>query len=106
MSPRFFGEGTAAILHAIRQGHRHGADIMDATGQGGGTVYKVLRRLEERGLVDGMWEDAARAEAERRPRRRYYQLTAEGRGVLAQATERYRLPARGSTGSVSPGRSR
>jgi DNA-binding PadR family transcriptional regulator len=90
MSPRPTGVVTSAILQAIDQGHRHGADIMEATGQGGGTVYKVLRRLESRELIRGVWEDAGRAERERRPRRRYYRLTAAGRAELALAVERYR----------------
>jgi len=82
------GDGTRAILDAIRAGHRHGADIMEATGQGGGTVYKVLRRLEERGWVTGRWEDASVAERERRPRRRYYRVSAEGQAELARAGAR------------------
>jgi DNA-binding PadR family transcriptional regulator len=90
LSPRPTGLFTSAIIQAIEHGHRHGADIMNATGQGGGTVYKVLRRLEERGLIRGMWEDAGVAERERRPRRRYYRLTAAGRTELAASVERYR----------------
>lgn len=90
MSPRFSGIGSCLILRAIDEGHRHGADIMEATGQGGGTVYKVLRRLEDRGLVGGTWEDALEAERERRPRRRYYRLTRAGREELAEGLKRYR----------------
>ncbi len=78
------------MLRAIDEGHRHGADIMEATGQGGGTVYKVLRRLEERGLIRGAWEDAGVAERERRPRRRYYRLTRDGVAELRESMERYR----------------
>ena len=82
MSPRTIGDGTRQILEAIRAGHRHGADIMEATAQGGGTVYKVLRRMEERGWITGRWEDANVAERERRPRRRYYRVTADGQAEL------------------------
>jgi DNA-binding PadR family transcriptional regulator len=71
---------------------------MAATGEGGGTVYKVLRRLEERRYVIGRWEDAGIAEAERRPRRRYYRLTRTGDGELARALERYRELAIGPLG--------
>ena len=95
---RTLGFVTAMILRAVREGHRHGADIMRATGEGGGTVYKVLRRLEERGLIVGRWEDAAVAERERRPRRRYYRLTREGTVELARALERYRELAVGGLG--------
>jgi DNA-binding PadR family transcriptional regulator len=90
MSPRPTGLGTSLVLRAIKEGHRYGADIMAATGQGGGTIYKVLRRLEERGLIVGAWEDAGQAERERRPRRRYYRLTRDGRAELRDARERYR----------------
>jgi DNA-binding PadR family transcriptional regulator len=51
-------------------------------------VYTTLRRLEARGLVAGQWEDAEVAEAERRPRRRYYTLTAAGAEQLAVARDR------------------
>lgn len=95
---RTLGFVTTIILRTIRDGHRHGADIMAATGEGGGTVYKVLRRLEERRYVIGRWEDAGIAEAERRPRRRYYRLTRTGDGELARALERYRELAIGPLG--------
>ena len=93
MAPRTLGLITSLILRAVRDGHRHGADIMVATGEGGGTVYKVLRRLEERHLITGRWEDAAIAERERRPRRRYYRITREGEAELMRAVERYRSVA-------------
>jgi len=89
MSPRPTGLVTSLVLRAVAEGHRHGADIMGATGQGGGTVYKVLRRLENRDLVEGAWEDAEIAERERRPRRRYYRLTAQGTAELEAAMHRY-----------------
>jgi DNA-binding PadR family transcriptional regulator len=41
-----------------------------------GTLYKALARLEASGLLSSRWEDAAAAEG--RPRRRLYELTAEG----------------------------
>jgi DNA-binding PadR family transcriptional regulator len=95
---RTLGFVTTMILRAVRDGHRHGADIMAATREGGGTVYKVLRRLEERGLIQGRWEDAAIAEAERRPRRRYYRLTRAGDTELVRALDRYRELAVGPLG--------
>jgi DNA-binding PadR family transcriptional regulator len=106
MSPRRMGAGTTSILQAIATGHKHGADIMAVTGQGGGTVYKVLRRLEIRELIEGAWEDAEVAEAERRPRRRYYRLTAEGRSRLSMAVESNRGVRHGSVGPAEPERSR
>jgi hypothetical protein len=45
-----------------------------------GTLYKALGRLEEFGLLTSRWEDVTAA-AERRPRRRLYELTGEGARV-------------------------
>jgi DNA-binding PadR family transcriptional regulator len=42
------------------------------------TLYPLLYRLEERGLVQGRW-----VEKPNQRRRRYYSLTAKGRNVLA-----------------------
>lgn len=43
-----------------------------------GTVYPALRRLERQGLIGGRWMEVSDA-----PRRRYYQLTADGERALA-----------------------
>ena len=80
---------TAAVLLAVRRGHRYGFDIMDATGLPDGTVYPILRRLERRGVLAGAWEDEAAAHAEQRPARRYYRLTAVGEASLAEVAERF-----------------
>ena len=106
MSPRPIGLITARVLRAVQDGHRHGADIMTATGHGGGTVYKVLRRLELRGHIAGHWEDARVAERERRPRRRYYRLTAEGEAELRRAISRVNAPASPSPNVIGTEQSR
>ena len=69
---------TAAVLLAIQAGHRYGFDVMDATGLPDGTVYPILRRLEDKGALEGQWESEEEAKADRRPPRRYYELTPEG----------------------------
>ena len=89
MSPRSIGYVTASVLRAVADGHRYGADIVGATEVGSGSVYKVLRRLERRGHLVGHWEDPAAAEAERRPRRRYYEVTPAGLEVMREALERF-----------------
>lgn len=43
-----------------------------------GSLYRALDRLEQFGYLSSRLEDAAVAEAERRPRRRLYQVTALG----------------------------
>jgi DNA-binding PadR family transcriptional regulator len=80
---------TAAVLLAIRHGHRYGFDVMDATGLPDGTVYPILRRLERRGVLEGALEDEAIARAEQRPARRYYRLTPVGEGVMAEVLHRF-----------------
>ena len=83
---RPLGMTTTAILAALQHGARYGLDITQRSGLLPGTVYTTLRRLEKRDLIRGRWEDHAIAEAERRPRRRYYQLTGDGERALEQAT--------------------
>lgn len=80
---------TAAVLLAIRHGHRYGFDVMDATGLPDGTVYPILRRLERRGVLEGAWEDEAKARAEQRPARRYYRITRVGEASLEAVVERF-----------------
>ena len=85
---RSLGLTTVMILTAVERRERYGLEIVNGTGLFPGTVYTTLRRLEERGLVTGDWEAAEVAEAERRPRRRYYALTPAGDAALATARER------------------
>jgi PadR family transcriptional regulator, regulatory protein PadR len=81
---------TALVLQALLQGHHHGFDIMDATGLPSGTVYPILRRLDAEGCVHSHWEQEGEARKQQRPPRRYYELTSHGRGVAAEAADRYR----------------
>ncbi len=80
---------TAAVLLAVRHGHRYGFDVMDATGLPDGTVYPILRRLERRGILDGVWEAEEVARADQRPARRYYRLTRVGEEALAEVEARF-----------------
>ena len=80
---------TAAVLLAIRHGHRYGFDIMDATGLPDGTVYPILRRLERRGVLEGAWEAEAKARAEQRPARRYYRITPLGEEAMVELMARF-----------------
>ena len=92
-----------AVLGAVSRGVRHGFDIMDATDLPSGTVYPVLGRLERDGYVRSKWESPAIAQREKRPPRRYYEITAAGSRALAESAEHYRtlgarlgIPARRS----------
>lgn len=79
---------TALVLQALLDGHHHGFDIMDATGLPSGTVYPILRRLDADGVVRSRWEKEGVARREQRPPRRYYELTAGGKMIAADARTR------------------
>ncbi len=81
----------AGVLEAIRQGGTWGFEVMRVTGLPSGTVYPLLRRMEAGGLVRSQWERASEAQAEGRPRRRVYRITAAGRAALAEALPRLRV---------------
>jgi len=80
---------TAMVLQALDRGLRHGFDIIDVTGVRSGTVYPLLRRLEEAGLVRAHWEDVEIARRESRPPRKYYELTDRSQPLLQTARERF-----------------
>ena len=50
-----------------------------------GTLYKALSRMTEAGYLTTEWEDPALAETERRPRRRLYRISADGRAAFSKA---------------------
>ena len=85
---RFMGVTSITILATLEGRRSYGLDIIERTAFLAGTVYTTLRRLEARGLVTGQWEDPGVAQAERRPRRRYYALTKAGVEELALARDR------------------
>jgi DNA-binding PadR family transcriptional regulator len=63
---------------------------MDATGLTSGTVYPTLDKLESLGFLVSHWEDAKTARRDKRPPRRYFDLTQEGAAALADALQRYK----------------
>ena len=92
--------GTVMVLHALARGHRYGFDVLEQTGLTAGTVYPALERLERRGLAESRWEDARIAHAEKRPPRRYFQVTDAGMKELMLALDRYKALARISVDGV------
>ena len=102
--PRSLGPTTLQILAAIRDGVAYGLDIVAHTGLKSGTVYPTLGRLAKADLVKSRWEAPERAEAEGRPRRRYYELTAEGEAKLAEGVERVTSLAAGLRRGLEGGR--
>src|SRR5580658_7756249 len=104
MPGRRFSAQTLSLLSALEHNPgvwRHGYELARDTGLKSGTLYPVLIRLADRGLVEACWEDEQPAG---RPRRHLYRLTAEGLAAateaLARAPSSARAPAtvRGESG--------
>jgi len=81
----------ALILQAINAGIVYGFSIMEMTGLPSGTVYPAMRRLERDDLIRSQWEKQSIADAEQRPARKYYRLTATGKTTLDSSRRRYPL---------------
>ena len=101
--PRTLSFAAVTILQAIGAGSRYGFDIIDRTGLPSGTVYPALSRFERDGYVRSAWEDLEAAHGEKRPPRRYYRLTPQGRRRLDETLQQLREIERIT---ASPARSR
>jgi PadR family transcriptional regulator, regulatory protein PadR len=73
-----------ALLLLLRERRAHGYDLLDRlpelTGESRvdvGNLYRVLRSLEQQGLVASEWDDAVPG-----PAKRTYELTEAGRDAL------------------------
>ena len=78
-----FSPQTLAVLVALGEqpsAWQHGYALAQLTGLKSGTLYPILIRLADRGLVEACWQDEP---VPGRPRRHLYRLTAHG---LASAT--------------------
>ena len=70
---------------------RHGYDLSKETGLRSGTLYPLLMRLSEQGLLEQRWQEAERPGL---PPRHVYRLTARGlalaheQDMVATAAER------------------
>jgi DNA-binding PadR family transcriptional regulator len=98
-NPRALSPAAVAVLQAIAKGVSHGFDIMDAASLPSGTVYPILGRLERGGFVRSHWEAPTVAQREKRPPRRYYEISAAGVRALAASVEHYRTIGRGGRGT-------
>ncbi|MDH2393979.1 helix-turn-helix transcriptional regulator [Streptomyces sp. HNM0663] len=90
---------TAALAEGL-----YGLELSRMTGLPNGTLFPILERLRQAGWVERYWEADASAEAEGRPRRRFYRLTHYGAEraphALAEATA---AAAPGHTSGLRPG---
>jgi DNA-binding MarR family transcriptional regulator len=77
----------------------HGYDIAKRTGLKSGTLYPILIRLADRGLVEARWEDEQPAG---RPRRHLYRLTADGRAAARSAAVHATAPAAPAPAASAP----
>ena len=77
------------VLHLINEGPSYGNQLMERIGAmtagvlsvNPNTMYPLLRRLEDRGVIEGQWEHPERRS------RRYYSITEEGRVEYARLVE-------------------
>ena len=86
-----------ALLDALsrrRPEWRHGYDLMKATGLASGTLYPLLMRMTDQGLVEAQWCEPAQPG---RPARHAYRLTAAGFALaLELGGEARAVPAEGA----------
>ena len=83
-----------AGLCAHPQEWRHGYDLMKETGLLSGTLYPLLMRMADNGLVDAEWREPAQPG---RPARHAYRLTAKGLALALTLADAEPLPrAQGS----------
>lgn len=73
-----------AALAAAPDSWRYGYELGQEVGLKAGSLYPILIRLTERGLLEAQWEDEV---TPGRPRRHMYRLTEDGLTAAAQAVE-------------------
>jgi PadR family transcriptional regulator PadR len=92
-----------AVLSARPSDWHHGYAIAKDTGLKSGTLYPILIRLADSGLIEARWEEE---QPTGRPRRHLYQLTAEGAAAataaLADLRRNSRVPARVGSAILCP----
>ena len=79
------GNTATVVLAILDEGPLHGYQIAkemrrrsgDALELGQGVLYPILHRLEDRGLIDGEWEQSTGT-----PSRKRYAISAKGRAEL------------------------
>jgi PadR family transcriptional regulator, regulatory protein PadR len=81
-----FSAQTLSVLAALCEEPsqwRHGYALAEQTGLKSGTLYPILIRLAERGLVEACWQEEP---APGRPRRHLYRLTVPGLATAMEVT--------------------
>lgn len=86
-----------AELLSQRARWQHGYDLSEQTGLSSGTLYPILMRLSDRGMLESKWEPS---EHQGRPPRKLYRLNAKGVSYAIEHSELKGIRGR----SLSPGR--
>ena len=83
----------------------YGLQLSKMSGLPNGTLFPILERLRQAGWVERYWEQDEIAEAEGRPRRRFYRITPKGADLapLALAEAVAATPAGSTSGFKRPG---
>jgi PadR family transcriptional regulator, regulatory protein PadR len=102
-----FSAQTLSVLAALcdqPSQWQHGYALAKQTGLKSGTLYPILIRLADRGLVEACWQDEP---TPGRPRRHLYRLTSAGLASAAERAAEQAAAARAGTGKprarVRPG---
>jgi PadR family transcriptional regulator PadR len=74
-------------------GQHWGYELSKNAGVRSGVLYPILRRMLDEGWVKDGWEDQSEISG-KRPPRRYYELTADGKAELAVLLKEARGDAR------------
>lgn len=78
-----------------------GYDLSRQSSVRSGVMYPILARMLEDGWLTDGWEDPAKL-TEKRPPRRYYELTDDGLRELGAIVKRAELDARQNVPSLRP----
>jgi PadR family transcriptional regulator PadR len=83
----------ALALMEDSTGRHWGYDLWKRAGVRSGVLYPILHRMLDEGWLEDGWEDPAQIR-EKRPPRRYYELTDEGKIKLGALLHEARNDAR------------
>ena len=84
----------AAVLMSEANGRHWGYDLSSRSGVRSGVMYPILQRMLDEGWLADGWEDQMHAGRAKRPPRRYYELTDEGKAALGAVLVQARRDAR------------
>lgn len=84
----------AAALMSDASGRHWGYELSKQSGVRSGVMYPVLQRMLDQGWLTDGWEDQACVGKAKRPPRRYYEVTDEGRVALGALVAEARRDAR------------